>query len=120
LLSPEYSARKHHVPVAPGTNEEDGAVASVRPWTRDTVPSAVPPVEQPEALLSGPQTKKLTVPDGTPSPEGSETVAVSLTEAPSATAPAEGADEVLLAFAAIAFSAIADRSPNATIAAATQ
>ena len=102
MLSPEYSARKHHVPVAPGTKEEDAAVAFVSPWIRDTVPRAVPPVKQPEALPSGPQTKKLTVPDGTPSPEGSETVAVSLTDAPSATAPAEGADEVLLALAAIA------------------
>lgn len=86
--------------MALGTKEEEAAVAFVRPWIRDTVPSAMPPVEQPDALLKGPQTKKLTVPDGTPRADGSETVAVSLTDAPSETAPAAGVDVVLLALVA--------------------
>jgi hypothetical protein len=52
-----------------------------------------PPVAHPEALVSGPQTEKLTVPVGvTP-----VTVAVSLTELPSVIAVADGADFVLLA-----------------------
>lgn len=102
-MSPEYSARKHHVPTASGTKEEEPAVAFVAPWTTVTgVPTAVPPAEQPEGPGSGPQTKKLTVPDGTPTPARSDTVAVSLTVSPSATAPAEGIDAVLLALVAIA------------------
>jgi hypothetical protein len=104
--------------VAFGAKEEEAAVALVRPWIRDTVPTAVPPLEQPEAPVSGPHTKKLTVPDGTPSPEGSETVAVSLTVAPSATALAEGTDVVLLALAAKASGAISGTSAKATTAAA--
>ena len=46
------------------------------------MPSAVPPVEQPEALESGPQTKKLTVPEGTPV---SDTATLSGTNAATAT-----------------------------------
>jgi hypothetical protein len=103
LVSPEYSARKHHVPTASGTKEEEAAVAFVAPWTTVTgVPTGVPAAEQPEGLASGPQTKKLTVPDGTPNPAGSDTVAASLTVSPSATAPAEGVDAVLLVVVASA------------------
>jgi hypothetical protein len=100
LVSPEYSARKHQVPVASGTKEEV-AVAFEAPGVKVTAPSAVPPVAQPEALAGGPQTKKFTDPDGTPAADGSDTVAVSVTEPPNATGaaggtPADGADVVLL------------------------
>lgn len=68
MLSPEYAALKHQVPVLVGVNDEDVAVAvPADAAVNDTgEPTAAPPLAQPVALANGPHTKKLTVPVGLP------------------------------------------------------
>jgi hypothetical protein len=51
---------------------------------REAEPTGVPPVAQPAALPSGPQTKKLTAPDGAPPAAFPVTVAASVFWTPSA------------------------------------
>jgi hypothetical protein len=62
-VSPEYSARKHHVPAAFGVNDDEVAVPPLSPTPP---PTAVLPLPQPSALVKGPQTEKFTVPIGVP------------------------------------------------------
>ena len=57
---------------------------------RETPPRAVPPEEHPAELVSGPQTKKLTVPVGEPPVALPETTAVSVMEASRLMLPAAG------------------------------
>lgn len=68
MLSPEYSARKHQTPCPVGEKVIDAAVAVLlAPAVRGTgPPTALPPPAHPDALVKGPQMKKLTVPDGLP------------------------------------------------------
>jgi hypothetical protein len=68
LLSPEYWARKHQVPGADGVKLIELAVAvfPAAPLSVTGEPTALPPLAQPDALASGPHTKKLTVPVGLP------------------------------------------------------
>ena len=104
MLSPEYSARKHHVPTAEGVKPEDVAVAVLpAPAFTDTaVPTAVPPLAQPEALVNGPHTKKLTDPGGLPPALFPVTVALSVFGSPSVIAPFCGLELVAVdAFATV-------------------
>jgi hypothetical protein len=84
LVSPEYSARKHHMPAAFGVNDGDVAVAAFPgPGVTDTAePTAVPPMEQPSALVKGPHAEKLTIPVGFPPVALPVTVAWSVFELP--------------------------------------
>jgi hypothetical protein len=79
LVSPEYSARKHHVPTPFAVNVGDVAEPPVKVTAP---PTAVPPLEQPLELVNGPQTRKLTVPFGGPLVASPLTVAWSVFEAP--------------------------------------
>jgi hypothetical protein len=102
LVSPEYSARKHHVPTAFGVNDGDTAVA-VFPacGVTDTAePTGVPPMEQPGALVKGPHAKKLTIPVGLPPVALPLTVAWSVFEVPMVTVAEVGA-LVVPAFAGV-------------------
>ena len=102
MPSPEYTALKHHVPTAVGVKLADVAVA-VLPAAAVTItgePTALPPVAQPLALVSGPQTKKLTEPVGLPPVALPVTVAPSLLVPPSAT-PAEVGLVVVLVLAVV-------------------
>jgi hypothetical protein len=79
LVSPEYSARKHHVPAAFGVNDGDVAMAPYpAPSVTATAEPTVVPPEQPSALVRGPQAKKLTVPVGFPPAALPVTVALSV------------------------------------------
>jgi hypothetical protein len=82
LASPEYSARKHHVPAAFAVNDGDVAAPPVK---MTAPPTAVPPTAQPSALVNAPQAKKLTVPVGIPLVGSPVTVAWSVFEAPTVT-----------------------------------
>jgi hypothetical protein len=68
LVSPEYSARKHHMPAAFGVSVGEIAVAVFpAPGVTSTAgPTGVPPLGQPSALVKGPHAKKLTIPVGFP------------------------------------------------------
>jgi hypothetical protein len=93
LPSPEYSARKHHVPTPVAVNAVEAAVA-VFPAAGATVtgvPTAFPPLEQPLAPGSGPQTQKPTVPVGVPLVVLPLTVAWSVFETPIVTVVEDGA-----------------------------
>jgi hypothetical protein len=68
------------VPTAVGVN--DGEVA-VTPVNGTALPTAVPPVAQPLAVVNGPHSKKLTVPVGAGPPALPLTVALSVFEPPS-------------------------------------
>ena len=72
MLFPEYAALKHQVPVPLGVNDEDAAVAVLADAAvNDTgEPTAAPALAQPVGVANGPQTKKLTVPVGTPRSDG--------------------------------------------------
>jgi hypothetical protein len=91
LVSPEYSARKHHVPTAVGANDGELAVAVLGLIPAVTVmalPTVLLPVEQPLTLgtvVSGPQAEKLTVPVGVGPPGLPVTVAWSVFGAPRTT-----------------------------------
>jgi hypothetical protein len=105
LVSPEYSARKHHVPAAVGVNVEELALAvagRIPALTGTGEPTALPPLAHPEALVSGPHTKKLTVPVGAPTSGSPVTVASSDTELPRVMLLVEGAELVLVVLAAVA------------------
>jgi hypothetical protein len=78
LGSPEYAARKHHVPAPVGRNAADVAIP---PVTGTALPTGLP-AEQPLAPGSGPHAKKLTVPVGV-TPVTPATVALSVFELPS-------------------------------------
>jgi hypothetical protein len=92
LASPEYSARKHHVPTPVAVNAVELAVAvfPAAGASETGVPTAFPPVEQPLAPGSGPQAKKLTVPAGLPPVALPLTVAWSGFEAPMVTVVEDG------------------------------
>jgi hypothetical protein len=74
------------VPTAAGVSDGEVAVAvfPVAAATVTGVPTAVPPLAQPLALVSGPQMKKLTVRVGLPPAALPVTVAWSVFEAPRA------------------------------------
>jgi hypothetical protein len=74
------------VPTAAGVSDGEVAVAAfpAAAATVTGVPTAVPPVAQPLAVVNGPQMKKLTVPVGLPPAALPVTVAWSVFEAPSA------------------------------------
>ena len=74
------------VPTVDGVKSEEVAVAaSFDPAVTGTaVPTGVPPLAQPEALASGPHTKKLTDPDGLPPWALPVSVALSVFDSPSA------------------------------------
>jgi hypothetical protein len=80
LVSPEYSARKHHVPAAFGVNAAEVAAPPLN--VTAALPTGVPLLAQPLALVSGPQAKKLTDPVGTPPVPLPATVALSVFEPP--------------------------------------
>jgi hypothetical protein len=79
--------------------EEVAVAVLLAPAVTDTgTPTAVPPLAHPEALASGPQTEKLTVPVGLPPALLPVTVALSVSDPPSATDPLCG-DELVVAAA---------------------
>ena len=59
-------------------------------------PTGVPPLAHPEALASGPQTEKLTVPVGLPPALLPVTVALSVSDPPSANDPVCGEELVVV------------------------
>jgi hypothetical protein len=86
LPSPEYSARKHQVPTAVAVNAGEVAVALFPDAVTVTgAPTGDPLLEQPLAVVKGPQAKKLTVPLGGPPVGLPVTMAWSVFEAPMVT-----------------------------------
>jgi hypothetical protein len=90
------------VPALLGARDEDAvAVLGDAALSATGLPGKeVPPLAQPVGLANGPQTKKLTVPVGTPRSDGSATVAVSVADPPRVRALGDGTDVVVLAVAA--------------------
>jgi hypothetical protein len=88
LVSPEYSARKHHVPTPVAVNDGDVAVPPAVNATPP--PTAVPPLAQSLAVVKKPQTKKFTVPVGIPPAELPLTKALSVFGSPRATVERPG------------------------------
>jgi hypothetical protein len=70
------------VPTALAANDADVAVPPLN--VTAVVPTGLPPVAQPSAVVKGPQTKKFTVPVGAGPPALPVTVALSVFELPSA------------------------------------
>ena len=68
MVSPEYSARKHQTPGLVREKVAEAAVEVLLPPALSATgpPTALPPAEHPDALVNGPQMKKLTAPDGLP------------------------------------------------------
>jgi hypothetical protein len=88
LASPEYSARKHHMPAPPGVNDADVAAP---PLNVTALPTGLPPPPaQPLAVVKGPHSKKFTIPVGAGPPALPVTVAVSVFETPRMTVEAVG------------------------------
>jgi hypothetical protein len=98
--SPEYSARKHQVPTAVAVNAGEVAVALFPDAATVTGAPTGDPLEQPLAVVRGPQAKKLTVPPGGPPAALPVTVAWSVFEAPMVTVEEIGA-LVVPAFAGV-------------------
>jgi hypothetical protein len=84
------------VPVAPGVKVLELAVAVLPvPGVSVTgLPTAAPPVGQPAALVSGPQTENVTVPVGLPAVAFPVTVAPSVLVCPSVIVALPGVDDV--------------------------